>query len=187
MQAQGGPSRAELWDKGQQSTPDSHLNENSRSNQPPKLNKKLFLMPFIGGSIIPFERKHLVELVFLPVCVSGWMRWLWQNEVGEEANFWNVHVKKKEKGVTTINSLSWCTPIIMLTCSDWRVCGVYKKSDPSCTVPGKCSEGLMLRWGRGRLSPLAATDEHIDLPNIHILINKTLPAVKYLKCLIYSH
>lgn len=25
MQAQGGPSRAELWDKGQQSTPDSHL------------------------------------------------------------------------------------------------------------------------------------------------------------------
>lgn len=25
MQAQGGPSRAELWDKGQESTPDSHL------------------------------------------------------------------------------------------------------------------------------------------------------------------
>lgn len=25
MQAQGGPSRAELWDKGQQSAPGSHL------------------------------------------------------------------------------------------------------------------------------------------------------------------
>lgn len=25
MQAQGGPSRAELWDKGQQGSPDSYL------------------------------------------------------------------------------------------------------------------------------------------------------------------
>lgn len=25
MQAQGGPSRAELWDKGQRGTPDSYL------------------------------------------------------------------------------------------------------------------------------------------------------------------
>lgn len=33
MQAQGGPSRAALRDKGQRSTPDSHLTENLCSNQ----------------------------------------------------------------------------------------------------------------------------------------------------------
>lgn len=33
MQAQGGPSRAELWDKGQQSTPESPLTENSSNWQ----------------------------------------------------------------------------------------------------------------------------------------------------------
>lgn len=44
MQAQGGPSRAELWDKGQQGTPDSYLGLKTpvhTSCQPPKQNKKL--------------------------------------------------------------------------------------------------------------------------------------------------
>lgn len=39
MQAQGGPSRAELWDKGQQSTPDSPLGLKTpaqTSSRPPK-------------------------------------------------------------------------------------------------------------------------------------------------------
>lgn len=40
MQAQGGPSRAELWDKGQWSTPDTHLTENRCSNQQSAIKSK---------------------------------------------------------------------------------------------------------------------------------------------------
>lgn len=68
MQAQGGPSRAELWDKGQQSTPDSFtsLTENSCSNQQSasKAKRKATPMRFIVGSIFPSEINILVEFVF---------------------------------------------------------------------------------------------------------------------------
>lgn len=56
MQAQGGPSRAELWDKGQQSTPDSPLGLKTpaqTSSRPPKQNKAT-PMQFMGGSMFPF-------------------------------------------------------------------------------------------------------------------------------------
>lgn len=57
MQAQGGPSRAELWDKGQQSTPESHLwlKTPQTGSRPPKQNQKATPMRFMEGSVFPFE------------------------------------------------------------------------------------------------------------------------------------
>lgn len=52
MQAHGGPSRAELWDEGQQSAPDSHLwlkTPVQTSSRPPKQNEKAIPMLFYGG------------------------------------------------------------------------------------------------------------------------------------------
>lgn len=71
MQAQGGPSRAELWDKGQQSTPESHLwlKTPQTGSRPPKQNQKATPMQFMVGSMFPFE----IEIWFnvFSRCISG--------------------------------------------------------------------------------------------------------------------
>lgn len=64
MQAQGGPSRAELRDKGQRSTPDSHLTENLCSNQQlaSTAEQKAILMLFIVEAFFPLEIKIWLNL-----------------------------------------------------------------------------------------------------------------------------
>lgn len=122
MQAQGGPSRAELWDKGPQSTPDLHLClQTPVQTSSLSLKRKAIPTSVIVGSIPPPSKLEFGFSIsaFLPVCISGWegekMRWLWQNVKEEEANFWNVHLKKKEYTHTTIYSLSHSI-LIMSTC-----------------------------------------------------------------------
>lgn len=117
MQAQGGPSRAELWDKGQQGTPDSHLwlkTPVHTSCRPPKAKQKAIPMPFRVRKHFPFEIKIWLDLRFFsPFFVVAGGRGggggevggvgveneviETEKEAGEEANFWNVHVKKKRK------------------------------------------------------------------------------------------
>lgn len=66
MQAQGGPSRAELWDKGQQGSPDSYLGLKTSSKSK---TKKLSLCIEEAISLL---HQNLVRFIFfLPVCRSG--------------------------------------------------------------------------------------------------------------------
>lgn len=76
------------------------------------------------------------------------INWLWQKkkEVGEEANFWNVHVQRK-KQKTTIYSLpiahSLCQHVKILS-----VCVALKKTDPSCAVLRRIQKGSLLSRGK---------------------------------------
>lgn len=85
MQAQGGPSRAELWDKGQRSTPDSHLclkTPVQTCSRPPKQNKS-HPDAVYSRKHFSLRNKRLVEFQFfsLLVLVGGEeMRSLWQKK-----------------------------------------------------------------------------------------------------------
>lgn len=120
MQAQGGPSRAELWDKGPQSTPDLHLwlKTPVQTSRLP-LKQKAIPTSVIVGSIFPPSKLEFGFSIsaFLHVCISGWegekMRWLWQNVKEEEANFWNVHLKKNQTLRFTVYPIAYwsCRPV----------------------------------------------------------------------------
>lgn len=150
MQAQGGPSRAELWDEGQQSAPDSHLWLKTlvqTSSRPPRQNEKLSWCCFTVGSIFPLESR--IWLIFLKcffslfVLVGGRGR----KKVGEEANFWNVHFPTPPPKNYNIQSI----PIAHWSCQQRvKMLSVHvaiKKTNPPCTVLRKYSGGLMRSRG----------------------------------------
>lgn len=63
MQAQGGPSRAELWDKGQQGSPDSYpgLKTSSESKTESRLEEAVSLLRQNFGKIRVFFVSLFVE------------------------------------------------------------------------------------------------------------------------------
>lgn len=149
MQAQGGPSRAELWDTGRQSTPDSHLWPNTpvqTSSPPPKRNKvqkkkkKAVLTRFI-------VRKHLslrnfwMDSRFLPVGIGGWKGGeKWGDRDGktkekktnrEKKPTFEMYTFKKTKLQYTVYPIAhWSCRRIKI----WSVGVALKQTDPSCAV-----------------------------------------------------
>lgn len=92
MQAQGGPSRAELWDSGStERSGDTSDRKKTPSSRPPKRNKKLFPDAVWSRKHLSLRFYNLVEFLFysllVEVDVRGRKRGEFDRKLGEEANF----------------------------------------------------------------------------------------------------
>lgn len=164
MQAQGGQSRAELWDKGQRSTPDSHLWPKTpvlTCSRPPKQNKSY--------PDAVYSRKHFSLRnktfgwisVILPVRISGWEGRKWghydRKKKWERKPTFEMYTfpKKKNLEYTVYPNAHW-------SCQRVKILSVHvalKKTDPSCAVSRKVSiqKGSCIAEAK---PSLAVKDEH---------------------------